>query len=271
MIRLEEAFRFDSPKVTAASGLILANDYFYCVSDDETSLSRFSRTLAGQVERIPLFDLALPEDPEARKESKPDLEAIVHLAESGSILCIPSGSKPNRVRGAILDRNQRVREIGFENIVSWLGGFIPDLNLEGAVNSGSRILLFQRGNGKSGRNMIIELELSDFLSDQPGPHRVTEVDLGSLGTARLGFTDACMDQGSLWFLAAAESSDSTYEDGAFRGAILGRLCSKLRVQERLELEVPYKPEGLVVDQGRVFVVTDADDRSVSSRLFTGRL
>lgn len=175
------------------------------------------------------------------------------------------------MRGATLDRNQRVREIGFENIVSWLAGFIPDLNLEGAVNSGSRILLFQRGNGKSGRNLIIELELSDFLSDQPGPHRVTEVDLGSLGTARLGFTDACMDQGSLWFLAAAESSESTYEDGAFTGAILGRLDSKLRVQERLELEVPYKPEGLVVDRGRVFVVTDADDRSVSSRLFTGRL
>lgn len=76
MIRLEEAFRFDSPKVTAASGLILANDHFYCVSDDETSLSRFSRTLAGQVERIPLFDLALPEDPEARKKSKPDLKRL---------------------------------------------------------------------------------------------------------------------------------------------------------------------------------------------------
>jgi len=271
MIRFEEAYRFDSPKISAASGLVLAKDHFFCVSDDEASLSRFSRSLVGQVDRIPLFDLTLPEDAEARKREKPDLEAIVYLAETGSILCIPSGSKPNRVRGAMLDRDLNVRELSFKRVYSWLGGFIPDLNIEGAVNSGSHILLFQRGNGKSGRNTVIELELADFLSDQPGPHRVTEIELGSIGAARLGFTDASLDQGSIWFLAAAEGSESTYEDGAFTGAILGRLDSKLRVQERHELEVPYKPEGLVVDHDRLYVVTDADDRSVSSRLFQARI
>jgi hypothetical protein len=271
MIHFKEVFKFDSPRITAASGLVLVSGNFYCVSDDELGLIRIPQLLQGGLQRIELFEGSLPEDPKARKKLKPDLEAMVHLTETNSILCIPSGSKANRTRGALLDSRLKVREVRFEKIYRRLSEEVSDLNIEGAISLGSRLLLFQRGNGKSGQNAIINLALEDFLSDQPHDFEVTEVDLGEINGERLGFTDACMDQGSIWFIAAAESSESTYEDGAFTGAILGRLDSKLRVQERLELEVPYKPEGLVVDQARVFVVTDADDRSVNSRLFAGRI
>ena len=109
--------------------------------------------------------------------------------------------------------------------------------------------------------------MDDFLSNLVTDSTLTPIDLGCLGQDRLGFTDVCLYEGSIWFLAVAERTDSTYDDGAFAGAILGRLDSGLKVQARYELNVPYKPEGLVIEQGRVFLVTDADDRSVPSRFY----
>jgi hypothetical protein len=271
MIHFQEVFKFDSPKITAASGLVLSDGHFHCVSDDELGLIRIPRLLQGGLQRIELFEGSLPEDPKSRKKLKPDLEAMVHLSETNSILCIPSGSKANRTRGALLDSGLKVHEVGFEKIYGRLSREISDLNIEGAISLGSRLLLFQRGNGKSGQNAIINLALEDFLSDQANDFEVTQVDLGEINGERLGFTDACMDQGSSWFLAAAERTESTYEDGEFVGAILGKLNSERGVELRYRLDLPYKPEGLVIQGDEVFVVTDADDRSVNSRLYFGRI
>ncbi|MBU6153988.1 MAG: hypothetical protein KGP28_06765 [Bdellovibrionales bacterium] len=271
MLHFQEAFLFEDPRISAASGLVLSNGHFFCVSDDELELIRVPRSLKGPTQRISLFEGVLPEDPIARKKLKPDLEAIVQISETGSILCIPSGSKLNRCRGVLLSADLKAHEIGFERIYSRLNDQVPDLNLEGAISLESRMFLFQRGNGKAGKSAIINLALDDFLSDQPRDFKITEVELGEIHGERLGFTDACFHQGAIWFLAVAERTESTYEDGEFAGAILGRLDSKFRVDHKIELSIPFKPEGLVIQDGSVFVVTDADDRSVVSRMYQARI
>ncbi len=271
VLQFEEAFRFENPRISAASGLLLFNGHFFCVSDDELGLIRVPLSLKGPAQRISLFEGVLPEGAKARKKLKPDLEAIVQLPETGAILCIPSGSKPNRSRGALLDIDLKAQEVSFEKIYSKLNDQIPDLNLEGAIIQDSKISLLQRGNGRAGKNAIASLSLEDFLMDQPGDFGITEVELGEIHGERLGFTDACFHQGAIWFLAVAERTQSTYEDGEFAGAILGRLDSKFRMDYRLEVSIPFKPEGLVIQERSVFVVTDADDRSVVSRMYRARI
>ena len=271
MIRFDEVVQFHSPFISAASGLIVVNERFYFVADDELNLAWIPRSFDSTVRQLPLFLGSLSTDPGERKKQKPDLESLVFIPELNSILCIPSGSTPSRNRGALVTLQHEVRELSFEPLYSLLRRDVPDLNIEGAVATGSELFLFQRGNGSAGLNAVIRFELRELLSGRAPQFRVNPIDLGSVEGVRLGFTDACISRGNLWFLAAAEDASSTFSDGAFSGAILGCLDQELKLKTQVGLDLPFKPEGLVVDQNEIFVVTDADDPAVPSRLYRGLL
>jgi hypothetical protein len=267
---MKECFRFELPRLTAASGLVLRNGRFYCVADDELSLLSFPRTQSGSFEVLPLIPGVLPEEPRERKRRKPDFEALVHLPESDDLLCLPSGSTSTRVLGARVDPGHQVRLLRFERSYESLRQLFPELNIEGAVVIDDRIRLFQRGNGKLRQNAIVDISLEAFLADRCESPVVREISLGGGEHGRVwGFTDAWRAGNVIWFLAAAESSESTYLDGEFLGARLGKMNLKGEVIEWTPLDIPEKPEGLVVDGDEIFVVTDADDRSRCSGFFAG--
>ncbi len=269
MIKLEEVFCFDHPKITAASGLILHEGHFYCVSDDETSLMWFSSQFDSPVSSLTLFQGPLPIDDKDRKKLKPDLESIVYVPTLESILCLPSGSTENRHRGALINSAQQVQELSLKQTYSLLKTHFLELNIEGAVIVDKRIRLFQRGNGKLNQNAIIDLNLNSFLLDQAQDFSLVPVDLGFINQTPLSFTDACYFHEAYYFLAVAEKTSSTYEDGAFAGAILGMMNEHGEVLRQYKLDIPFKPEGLVVDNHYIYLVTDADDKHVPSRLFRG--
>lgn len=275
--------------IQAASGLVKQSDTFYVIADDELSLVAFnlSEKLTGYL--LPLLPGALPTNPQERKKLKPDWEGLVYFPSKvgkEGLLTLPSGSKPNRQFGFFLEINANKpsfpKQIDFSLLYQKLQNEFAELNIEGGLVTDSILKVFQRGNGSAGQNAIIDLELQGIITDINTSGSIqasrilnsTSYDLGNLNGSRLSFTDACMtNDNQIFFLAVAEQTLSTYDDGEYKGAVLGRIDKTGQVIGVHELDCPYKPEGLWIehksDRYEIYVVTDADDPNRISTLYGG--
>lgn len=272
MIKLKEIYTFREPYLAAASGLVLAQDRFYLVADDELSLMGIDRALSIRGEIYQVFQGELPEDTKERKKIKPDFECLVYLKDKNSLLIVPSGSKKNRNRAALFNlKNHGITEIALKHVYQELESVFPELNIEGAVVMDDTIRLFQRGNGKLHQNAVIDLNLESFLADKIQGLKVQNINLGKLKDIPLSFTDAALSNGQCYFLAVAENTESTYTDGEFVGAVLGELSLEGKVLKMTPLDLNSKPEGLTFDDEYFYLVTDDDDRKKPSRLFRGSI
>lgn len=297
--------------VSAASGLVCLDRRFFVVADDENAFFEFlfddeSRLLNGRAHSI--WKDQLPEDHAARKKLKPDLESLFQIelgdakgdSSAISLLALPSGSKQNRVKGALVELSENTQlqgvdqsqpgrlisacEIDVSPLYQVLREEFADLNIEGAVVSANKVLLMQRGNSLSRVNAIIELDREVVVDEllkfrkisSRSLRKTTKIQLPIINGELLTFTDACMAGDRAYFLAAAEKTDSTYDDGEFSSAILGTLNQDLTaVESWSELDVEFKPEGLCCERknGKLdfYFVTDADDSTQPSKLFRVRL
>lgn len=159
-----------------------------------------------------------------------------------------------------------------------------ELNVEGMVVDGDRVRFFNRGNGAGDAiDAVGEVSLSSLLQHlrdplahaAPGIANVKGFDLGSVGGTRLTFTDATRHpDGRTLFLAAAEASPNTYDDGVVMGTALGVLRDDGStditpiVDERGQL-LTDKVEGITIDPAdpkRAFVVVDKDDATAPAEL-----
>ena len=261
--------------ITAASGLVSIDNRFYAIADDEHHLVSFTDDPHSPIEEITLFSGELPQAHKERKKLKPDLESLLHLPEIDALLAVPSGSKPNRCNGALFFRKpSEVHPVDFTDLFSALQKSINNLNIEGAVVFLDRVKLFQRGNSAQRENAVINLSLEIFREElragrltAKGLQSVVPCDLGSLNGVPLGFTDAAVVESQIHFIAVAESTDSTYDDGEFAGAVLGRLNDSDQVEFQEQIICTVKPEGLCARGSELFLVTDADDRNTYSGLF----
>ena len=272
--------------IYAASGLIKCQENFYVIADDERSLYEFNLNESSFHEII-LQPGDLPLDHKERKKLKPDWESLVYLSEkinSEGILVVPSGSKPNRQTGSFVHLNESIRqpiEIDFSKIYQKLQKNFDELNIEGAAMMASTLILLQRGNGKSGQNAKIDLDLAGVIEDIQtsrciSSDRILNIqtfDLGKIEGSNLSFTDAFALDPHLYFLAVCEETTSTYDDGPFKGALLGQMSTENKILTTWKLDCPFKPEGLWMekldDHYKVYLVTDADSREQVSSLFVG--
>lgn len=269
-------------KVSSASGLIRLNGKFYVVADDDLSLISFTEDSTSSFEQLKLFAGCLPKDPVERKKVKPDLEALTYIGKLNAMLALPSGSKPNRCRGALIHLESgsvpEITELDFSKLFAGLNVKIKDLNLEGIVEFNNTIKLFQRGNAKGANNAIISLQADTFIAElQTGTVTAKSVidirtcHLGSLNGVSLSFTDAAVwetpTEKKIIFIAAAEDTVTTYDDGEYRGAIFGILNEACEVVYSVELRCLQKPEGLWVENSIFYFVTDADNPNRTSELY----
>lgn len=267
---------------SAASGLVVDATHLWVVADDENDLFVYDRATLAPGPRITLFQESLPDDPRARKAAKADLEMLTRLPD-GRLLALGSGSTERRARGALVD-GTHVQPVDLAPLYAHLATRIPELNLEGAAVVGHTFCLLQRGNGASGHNALVRLDLAGLLTaleaGRPlGPElmrSLVPVALGALDGVALGFTDACAhprDPDALVFTCAAEGGGSTYEDGDFAGSAVGVLGLDGHVLGPIvRLEAVDKVEGVhaeATDDGRLalLLVADADDRSVCAPLY----
>jgi hypothetical protein len=250
------------------------------VADDEPAIVVFDRrrgSLDGELVR--LDETELPSGPEERKAAKPDLESLC-LLPGDTLLTLGSGATDRRERGWLLPLGGEPAEVSLGELYAALRKELADLNVEGAAVARDRLWLAQRGNGKEGRNAIVELDLEAALRalreqralDPAAVRGIAEHELGEVAGVALSFSDLSpLPDGRLLFGAVSEAGESTYRDGECVGAALGVLGA--RGVERLEpLAEPHKVEGVsLAGAEELLLVADADDPAVPAPLLSASL
>ncbi len=269
--------------ISAASGLVKAHGHFYAVADDEHHLVRIPEDGKLPCQTYPIFSGTLPLESQKRKKKKPDLEAIAFLEpnstlQNGALLLVPSGSTKNRARGALFpflspDKlAAEPREIDFSALYSEIRKQVGSLNIEGAVITKNGIKFFNRGNGDE-KNAVIDVSYTLAPLNFSLEH-VTLVDLGKVQDFPIAFTDATLAQnGEIYFLAAAEATRSSYEDGSLLGAFIGKISDDGKIISMTKEDFQMKPEGIYIDENgskpRFYFVTDPDNSNIASQLLVG--
>jgi hypothetical protein len=280
--------------LAAASGLVEVGGWLYVVADDELQLGVFPLAVDAPGRLLPLFAGELPDAPRARKKAKPDLESLVLLPPApdwphGALLALPSASRPNRCRGALLMLDAQGTPSGVAGVIDLSGFFallterIPALNIEGAAIVGADLVLFQRGNKAAAMNACLRFDYRVFalglvtgvVAGLP-PTRIDWLDLGAIDGIPLAFSDACaLPDGRIAFCAVAEDTDDPYLDGAFRGAAIGVLDANGALTSLRRIAAPAKIEGLSARSAagiiELLLVTDADDAATAGLLLQARI
>lgn len=288
------------PHVRAASGLawqVREGRRVLVAPQDDTSFLAVFEPPGGEVTAMTL-DYApsgarVFEKRAGTKQLKLDLESIAAIDEARALL-VGSGAHENRRRIVALEQGATrlfdCRAL-YETLSARIDFAGSELNIEGAARLGDRLVLANRGNGAAKDDLLpvdaigaLRLDaLRGYLRGDarvPTLESVRTFDLGEIDGGRLGFTDlAPGPDGSLWFLACAERSPNTYDDGEVVGAAVGRI--DLERNEAVlaplvsEDGTPSrdKPEGLALesitgDAARAYVCVDADDPDAPSLLFT---
>ena len=276
--------------LSAASGLVCVNSVIYVVADDELHLGVFRAEGNEPGHLVRLFEGELPAAKPDRKKQKPDLEALTRVPPfeghpHGALLALGSGSRRNRRLGALLAPDAQGNLRGPAHIVDLtpllapLDNMFGKLNIEGAVVTGDRLRLFQRGNKRNSENAIIQFRLSAVLGALRSaaahaiePLAIDRFDLGQIDGIPLCFTDAAaLPDGDMIFTAVAEDTDDPYYDGPCAGAAIGLVDSNAQLRWLRHLNGCHKVEGVDarLDGGvvRLLLVTDADDPDIPAGLF----
>ena len=283
--------------VRAGSGLAMVGDRIVVVQDDANFLALIDPA-TGRVDHVTLprgdggarqFDAV-----RGNKEGKLDLEACASFEEGGERIFIAfgSGATPRRERilwVTGLDYAEAAVEYidgaPFYAKLRALPGFAPaGLNLEGVVIAGEgRIWFANRGTVRDGRllNGVVEFDQQALLA-LLGPAGdevllsaggVRQVDLGGLDGVPLGITDLAPHPEGLLFVAAAEATDNTVDDGPVVGSVVGLIdrTGEARwapIVEPNGTRFPGKVEGVVVVGDRVIAVVDDDAADAPATLLT---
>jgi len=277
------------PHFSAASGLVCAHGRAYVVSDDEHHLAVF-RDLhnPGVLHRILPGDL--PQSKKARKQLKPDLEALLLLPGlADSLVAFGSGSRPNRDTGIVIPLNTRgepsaqVQRFDLKPLYEPLRAALGEINIEGAMLLGDTLVLLHRGISGESDNAAVHYRLSELRAVIDGkrhtvaPRTIQPYKLGAIDGVELGFTDGTALPGGGWvFCAAAENTADSYADGPCRGSALGVVDAHGELVALHQLtDTTLKVEGIAARSHAagidICLVTDADDPRLSSQLLFTRL
>lgn len=269
--------------LSAASGLVQRGDAVYVVGDDEQHLAVFDQNDDAPGHLLRLLPGDLPRKPKKRKAVKPDFEILFQLpsppdASTKLICAMGSGSTPERMRGVVIDLDTGVVTVlDLQNLFAALTPLVAEINLEGAVVRGDRLLLFNRGNMSHPKTYIFETALAALTGDADIEARLIKIlALPMIDSAPLTVTDAC-SLGNEQFLisAVAEVTDDSYADGDILGAAIILLNADFDIIAIEPMEPTLKIEGIAARRTLLGVelicVSDADDPDTSSSLYSATL
>jgi hypothetical protein len=225
------------------------------------------------------------------KRRKPDFEAAVVLGER--LFVFGSGSLSSRERVAVLEASGSARIVDATELYAALRGEASlagrQLNIEGALLDGSRVVLYSRGNGaalagEAGFDASVELDAAELerylaaprVTPLPTLGRIEQYRLGSVDSVRLTLTDAAVHAGKRYYVAAAEASPDAIADGPVVGTSFGVLDADPRYS-LIEAEdgslLCDKVEGLAVGESadEWLAITDPDDTSRPAELLVLRV
>lgn len=256
--------------VGAASGLHYENNNIFLIADNSNYLytyliaeKRLQKRLLydrnGHTERVP-------------KARKLDLESIFKYNDTFYIFGSASTKNRNhlfklRIRNTDPVIHQPWTDT-FNTVKESLSIADEDLNIEGSFIYQNHYYLFNRGNGPAGKNGIIQVDLNLKDSAQFFPVVLPRFEKGTAG-----FTDAILVDNSIYFLAAIEGTESTYEDGEKGGSLLGKIDLETKqVQDLTMISTTHKFEGITLmeedERKLVFLLCeDPDDESLETTIY----
>lgn len=297
-VRHRHALRYSAPvhgasHVRAASGVCWFQGALHIVQDDALGIARLrlapyaldSIDLPLRADGARLFDAA-----RGNKRDKPDLEDCV--AHGETLWAFGSGSTPQRACALSLGRRAGRLEARwhdaaalFARLAAFPGFLTSELNLEGLLDTGPALRVFQRSNGTPlsvATPLCASLdlpwsELEPYLEGRcttpPTPFGLVHYALPSLGGVRLTVTSATHSSEATFLLASAEASPNAYDDGAVLGSIVARIDGDALhwgvLCDATGAPLREKAEGIVAvpdEPGAFYVVFDPDDPARAAEL-----
>lgn len=230
--------------IGSASGLFYSDGSLFIASDNSGYLYEF-HTKDQSLTRIKLFDSQTLEN--IPKKRKPDFEAVAQ--KDGKLYLFGSGSTDKRNASTIVDL--KTKEITNKNLSGLYtemrnvsGIDAENFNLEGAFAAQDAWFFFQRGNGSGGNNGIFKVigNLEKFAEVKYLP-----MELPKIKHVSTSFTDAVLIDDAIWFLATAEDTNSTYDDGEVLGSLIGKIdFETMQVVFSQQITSTQKFEGLAL-------------------------
>lgn len=229
----------------SASGLLFQNNTILAIGDNSSYLYEY-QTETAKLQRHPLAENAQENTPKA---FKPDFEAITQYADS--IYIFGSGSTENRNFMVQVDSKTKevIKTQELTDLYLTMQSFAKiapeDFNIEGVIYNGETWFFFNRGNGKTGKNVVFTVEGKNLVNEFQIISN--EYKLPKIKGVRTSFTDAILVDNKIYFLASAENSNSTYDDGEVLGSIIGRIdVKKMKIDFTQKISDTHKFEGLTL-------------------------
>ena len=231
--------------IGSASGLIYKNNALLIIGDNSGFLYEYQMD-SRDLKRFPLL-----ENPTENtlKKDKADFEAITHFGDSLYIF----GSGSTDKRNKMIHLNSSDKKIVATNdladlyaVMQNFGSIKPeDFNIEGAIYTGERWFILNRGNGSSHKNVLFTIERKNLTNDFQILSNAYK--LPKIKGVRTSFTDAIVVGEAIYFLATAEDTQSTYEDGDVLGSLIGRINLKtMKIDFTQKISSTHKFEGLTL-------------------------
>ena len=231
--------------IGSASGLIYKDNSLLIIGDNSGFLYEYHMG-SKDLKRHPLL-----ENPTENtlKKDKADFEAITHFGDSLYVF----GSGSTEKRNKMIQVNSTDKKIIATNDLSDLyavmqnfGAIKPeDFNLEGAIYNGESWFLLNRGNGSSNKNVLFTIEGKNLTNDFA--ILSNDYKLPKIKGVRSSFTDAILVDNSIYFLATAEDTESTYDDGEVLGSLIGSINLKtMKIDFTQKISTTHKFEGLTL-------------------------
>ena len=231
----------------SASGLLYHNNNLTLIGDNSGFLYDYN-IQSKKLNTHALIDNAATN---IEKKLKPDFEAIT--LHNKTIYIYGSGSTKNRNVMIEMDAFSKkvIRKHDLSDLYRQLQiiGNIKadDFNIEGAVFDGEKWYIANRGNGKKTKNVIFTIK-SKSISNA-AVIDAKKFKLPKLNGVKTSFTDIILVSNKIYFLAAAEDTDSTFFDGEILGTLLGCIDLKtMSVDFTTKISDHKKFEGIALYQ-----------------------
>jgi hypothetical protein len=231
--------------IGSASGLVYKDHSLFIIGDNSGYLYEY------HIDATDLKRHSIIENPSENitKKDKPDFEAI---AEFGDDLYIfGSGSTENRNK--MIQINAKTKAViattdltDLYLVMQSFGQIKPeDFNIEGAIYNGETWFLFNRGNGSSHKNVLFTIQGKNLTNEFN--ILTNDFKLPKIKGVRTSFTDAVLVENKIYFLASAEDTASTYDDGEVLGSIIGRIdIETMKIDFTKKITDTKKFEGLTL-------------------------
>jgi len=226
----------------SASGLIYKDNSLFIISDNSSFLYEY-HILENQLSKIKLQENGQENIP---KKDKFDFESIalkgnkLHLLGSGS-----TSKREKRITYNLETKEVQEKSLSklYQNLKQSASISDDELNIEGAIFCNDNWFLFQRGNGANSKNGIIKTQSLEVECHT----ELVEVQLPKIKHVETSFTDAISVEDKIYFLATAEDTNSTYDDGEILGSLIGRMKSiTFEIEFTQKISDNHKFEGLTL-------------------------